>query len=34
MKVWTTTSGNKIFQILSGRSNVFFLTNGENLGKG
>jgi hydroxyacylglutathione hydrolase len=29
MKIWETKSGYKIFQILSGRSNVFLLTNGE-----
>ena len=29
MRIWETTSGNKIIQILSGRSNVFLLTNGE-----
>ena len=28
MKIWNTKSGNKIIQILSGRSNVFVLTNG------
>lgn len=29
MRIWETTSGYKIIQILSGRSNVFLLTNGE-----
>lgn len=29
MKKWETTGGYKIFQILSGRSNVFILTNGK-----
>jgi hydroxyacylglutathione hydrolase len=29
MKTWETKSGYKIIQILSGRSNVFLLTNGE-----
>lgn len=29
MKKWITTSGYKIIQILSGRSNVFLLTNGD-----
>lgn len=29
MKIWETKSGYKIIQILSGRSNVFLLTNGE-----
>jgi hydroxyacylglutathione hydrolase len=29
MKTWTTKSGYQIFQILSGRSNVFLLTNGK-----
>jgi glyoxylase-like metal-dependent hydrolase (beta-lactamase superfamily II) len=29
MKKWTTKSGYQIIQILSGRSNVFLLTNGE-----
>lgn len=28
MKSWTTSGGNKIIQLLSGRSNVFLLTNG------
>lgn len=27
MRIWSTSTGNKIFQILSGRSNVFLLTN-------
>jgi hydroxyacylglutathione hydrolase len=27
MKIWSTSAGNKIYQILSGRSNVFLLTN-------
>jgi glyoxylase-like metal-dependent hydrolase (beta-lactamase superfamily II) len=30
MKEWSTFSGYKIIQLLSGRSNVFLLTNGEN----
>ncbi len=29
MKTWTTRSGYRIIQILSGRSNVFLLTNGK-----
>jgi hydroxyacylglutathione hydrolase len=29
MKSWETKSGHKVIQILSGRSNVFLLTNGE-----
>jgi glyoxylase-like metal-dependent hydrolase (beta-lactamase superfamily II) len=29
MRIWETKSGYKIFQILSGRSNVFLLTNGK-----
>jgi hydroxyacylglutathione hydrolase len=29
MKIWTTHSGHKITQLLSGRSNVFLLSNGE-----
>jgi hydroxyacylglutathione hydrolase len=29
MKSWTTKSGHKIIRVLSGRSNVFLLTNGE-----
>jgi len=29
MRNWTTSSGNRIIQILSGRSNVFLLTNGK-----
>jgi hydroxyacylglutathione hydrolase len=29
MKTWTTRSGYKIIQLLSGRSNVFLVTNGE-----
>lgn len=29
MKTWTTNNGQKIIQVLSGRSNVFLLTNGE-----
>lgn len=30
MKSWTTKSGYTIFRIISGRSNVFLLTNGQN----
>jgi glyoxylase-like metal-dependent hydrolase (beta-lactamase superfamily II) len=29
MKIWSTSSGYKIFQILSGRSNVFLITNNQ-----
>lgn len=29
MRNWATSGGNRIFQILSGRSNVFLLTNGK-----
>ena len=29
MRIWTTSAGNKIIQVLSGRSNVFLLTNGK-----
>jgi hydroxyacylglutathione hydrolase len=31
MKFWSTSSGYKIFQVLSGRSNVFLLTNNQTI---
>jgi hydroxyacylglutathione hydrolase len=30
MKIWSTSTGTKIYQVLSGRSNVFLLTNNHN----